>query len=69
MHNTDLLADYLDRHEAAKALNCHWRTLLRYESQPDGLPSVIIAGRKYYPIAELRAFIARRIRRPNQRAA
>ena len=31
MHNTDLLADYLDRHEAAKALNCHWRTLLRYE--------------------------------------
>lgn len=66
---TDLLADYLDRHEAAKALKCHWRTLLRYESQPDGLASVIIGGRKYYPIAALREFIASRILRPNQRAA
>lgn len=64
----DLLGDYLDRHEAAKALHCHWRTLLRYESLPDGLGSVIIGGKKYYPIA-LREFIARRIRRPNQRRA
>ena len=69
MTKTDLLVDYLDRHEAAKALKCHWRTLRRYELEPDGLASVHIGGRKYYPIAELRAFIARRIRRPNQRAA
>ena len=69
MTTTDLLADYLTRDEAAKALKCHWRTLHRYEREPDGLASVLVGGRKYYPIAELRAFIARRIRRPNQRAA
>ena len=33
------------------------------------LAHVLIGGRKYYPIAELKAFIARRVRRPNQRAA
>ena len=64
-----LLDDYIHWKDAAAECRCHPRTLSRLEQQPDGLPSVIIAGRKYYPIAALREFIARRIRRPNQRAA
>jgi hypothetical protein len=41
------------------------RTLARYRSEPDGLPYVKFRGRVYIPIDEGRAWLARRIRRPN----
>ncbi len=45
---TDLLAEYIDRPALAKALKCSERTIARYEKQ--GLPSLMIAGRKHHPL-------------------
>jgi hypothetical protein len=41
------------------------RTLGRYDRLSDGLPFVMIAGRKYRPLKACREWLARRIRRPN----
>ncbi len=41
------------------------RTVARYENEPDGLPSLIIGGRRKYRIESVRAWLERRERRPN----
>jgi hypothetical protein len=43
------------------------RTIARYENEPDGLPSVMIAGRKYYRRAVVREWLLKRERHPNPR--
>lgn len=45
------------------------RSLARYEKQPDGLPFVLLGGRKYRPVKACRAWLERRIRKPNPRRA
>jgi len=60
-----LLDDHLDRPGLAADWHCSTRTIARYEQLPDGLPYVIIGGRKWYPIQAARDFMARRLRRPN----
>jgi hypothetical protein len=47
--------------------DCTRRTLARYEI--DGLPYVLVAGRKYRPLAASRQWLANRIRKPNPRRA
>jgi hypothetical protein len=59
-----LLADFATRAELAAELGCHERTIARYEALPNGLPSVTIAGRKLYRVADVRAFIENRIKSP-----
>jgi hypothetical protein len=59
-----LLAGYMTRAELAAELDCHERTIARYEGLPDGLPSVTIAGRKLYRLADVRAFIENRFTTP-----
>ncbi len=65
----NILADYLDRPSLARELNCSERTLFRYETEPDGLPSLMIAGKRYYCRAAVLDFLARREHRSNTRRA
>ena len=69
MTTADLLDGLIPRPEAARQLDCSERTLARWENLPNGLPSIIIAGRKFYRIAAIRDFIASRERKPNPRRA
>ncbi|EJW11722.1 hypothetical protein A33M_2919 [Rhodovulum sp. PH10] len=62
-----LLEGYLTRPELARELGVHTKTVERYESQPNGLPSVTIGGRKYYRRTAVLAWIESRERKPNQR--
>ena len=59
------LADYMPKAAFAAELGCHERTNDNYRKMPDGLPSLVIAGRVYIPIADARDWIARRVHRPN----
>jgi hypothetical protein len=53
--------------ELASQWGCTRRTLTRYESEADGLPYVIVAGRKFRPRKACQAWLAKRVRLPNPR--
>jgi hypothetical protein len=67
VNSQDLLSGFVDRPTLAEQLGCCDRTLKRYESEPDGLPHMILAGRKLYPVAGVQAWLAKRVVRPNPR--
>jgi len=69
MSTGNLLDDYLSRAELASELGVVTRTISRYENQPDGLPSVLIGGRKLYRLQSVRKWIEQRERCPNPRRA
>lgn len=69
MANTDFLSEYSHHTETAAALNVSPRTLARYESEPNGLPYVMIGGRKYHHTETVRNWITKRMRRPNPKRA
>jgi hypothetical protein len=62
-----LLSMYLDREALAQQLGCSGRTLARYEDAPNGLPSLTVGGRKFYRIAAVQDWLAKRERKPNPR--
>lgn len=64
-HDMALLDEYLTRRQLAEELEISYRTIMRYESEPDGLPSVRIGAKVRYRISDVRAWIERRTRRPN----
>lgn len=45
------------------------RTLRRYDNEADGLPFVIVSGRKWRPVRLCQKWLAARIKRPNPRRA
>ena len=57
----ELIAD----EDLAKQWNCTTRTLRRYESEANGLPFVVVGGRKYRLVMASAEWLARRVRRPN----
>jgi hypothetical protein len=67
MSDVGLLDEYRNRAELAHELRCSERTIWRYENLPDGLPSVLIAGRKFYRIEAVRDWLGKRERRPHPR--
>jgi len=69
MSETGILADYLDRAALARELNCSTRSIARYELEPDGLPSLLIAGKRYYRRGAVLEFLSKRERKPNPRRA
>ena len=69
MNDVGILDGYVDRAELARQMRCSERTIWRYENLPDGLPSVMIGGRKFYPVAGVKAWLAKREQRPNPRRA
>lgn len=64
-----LLDDYQRPEETAKQLHVTLRTIARYESEPEGLPYVLIGGRKWHHIPTVRAWLAGKMRHPNKRRA
>lgn len=64
-----ILDGYLTIDRLAAEMNVSVRTIARYEREPDGLPSTMIGGRKYYRIASVQAWLTKRERRPNPRRA
>jgi hypothetical protein len=62
-----LLAGCVSRNDLAKALGVCARSISRYESRPNGLPSMVIGGRKLYRLESVRAWIDAQERRPNPR--
>ena len=69
METTNLLAGYVDRATLAQQLKCSERTIARYESVTNGLPSTMIAGRKLYRLASVQEWLLARELRPNRRRA
>ena len=67
MSDVGIMEAYLDRASLAGELRCSERTIARYENLPDGLPSTIIAGRKFYRVVAVREWLNRRERHPNKR--
>ena len=65
MEPGDLLKDYRDRRGLAKGLKTSERSIARYEDLPDGLPAVLIGGRKYYHVPTVMEWLQRRTKRPN----
>lgn len=63
----DIYDDHTDRPGLAKAWRCSERTIARYENQPDGLPSLTLAGRKYYNLKKAWEWLAKREHMPNPR--
>ena len=53
--------------ELAKKWRCTRRTLARYDRLPDGLPYIMIAGRKYRSQKRSREWLARQMQHPNPR--
>ena len=61
----NILADYLNRDALAAELGVSARTVARYETEANGLPSVMIGGRRKYKIDSVKAWLERRERKPN----
>lgn len=64
MTKTDLLQDYVDRQTLAGELGVTERTVWRYENQPDGLPNLMIGGRKLYRRSSVQAWLDAREDKP-----
>jgi hypothetical protein len=69
MTDTNLLSDYLDRQQLAAQLRVSTKTISRYESQPNGLPSLKVGARKLYRLDAVRRWLESRETRPNPRRA
>lgn len=63
----DYLESLVSRAELAKELHVTERTIGRYETLPDGLPSMLIGGKKKYRMDSVIAWLEGRERRRNQR--
>lgn len=64
---TGILSGYMDRPTLAAELDCSERTVARYETMPDGLPSTLLAGRKLYRREIVSAWILARETKRNPR--
>jgi hypothetical protein len=64
---TDFLADYPDRATLAQRWQVCPRTISRYENEPNGLPNLMLGGKKRYPWRDACAWLEARVRRPNPR--
>jgi hypothetical protein len=63
-----ILEGFTTEAEFAHANNVHLRTIKRYRDEKDGLPFLIWGGRVYIPTEHARAWLMKRIRRPNPTA-
>lgn len=60
-----LLEGYISKADLARELDVHPKTIERYESLPNGLPSTLIGGRKLYRRTSVIAWLEARERKPN----
>ena len=62
---SNILENFVTRAALAADLNVSERTIWRYENLPNGLPSVLIGGRKLYRRESVLAWLAKRERTRN----
>src|SRR5689334_6241674 len=62
-----LVGELWPKKETARQLKCVERTVDRYEREPNGLPFVMVGGKKYHKPASVRAWLAARERQLNPR--
>jgi hypothetical protein len=62
-----LIGELWSKAETARQLSVVPRTIDRYEREPNGLPFVMIGGKKYHNPASVRAWLAAREKHPNLR--
>lgn len=62
---TNLRENLLTRADLAAQLGISERSIWRYENGPNGIPSLMLGGRKYYRIADVQDWLERRVVRPN----
>jgi len=55
----NLRENLLTRPELAASLGISERSVWRYERRPGGIPSILLGGRKYYDIADVKAWLER----------
>lgn len=67
MQAFEIMTDYVDRAQLATALRVSPRTVMRMEQRPDGLPSLIVGGRKFYRVSSVKDWLAKRETHPNPR--
>jgi hypothetical protein len=65
MPDENFLDNYPTRKTLAKLWGVHPRTLMRYQREPDGLPSLMLGGNARYPWKECCEWLERRVKRPN----
>lgn len=63
--SSGLLDGFYTRKQLAKELRVTERTIQRYQTLRDGLPSILIGGRTMYRRDDVRAFLARQVKHPN----
>jgi hypothetical protein len=61
----NILDGFLPEEDFAKANGICRRTSARYRKQPDGLPYTEFGGRIFIDVPGARAWLERRVRRPN----
>ena len=64
---TNILADYIRRDEFAREHNISLRTVDRYRSEKNGLPSLMFGGFVYIHRPGAAQWLERRLRRANPR--
>jgi hypothetical protein len=60
-----ILKGYLNREQLAGELGCTTRTIWNYEKLPNGLPSLMLGGKRLYRIEAVQEWLARRESQPN----
>lgn len=65
MTNSDLLSEFVTRDELAKILGISPRTIARYSTVPNGLPSLVIGGRVRYRLSSVSKWLESREKHPN----
>jgi len=64
---TGLLEDFIDRSQLMADFKVTSRTINRYENQPNGLPNIVIGGRKLYRRSAVIDWVKSKERKPNPR--
>ncbi|WP_442577757.1 helix-turn-helix domain-containing protein [Mesorhizobium sp. ASY16-5R] len=62
---TALLDGYLTRDELAREMGLNPRTIIRYQNQPDGLPSTKFGKRVFFKRESVARWIEKHERHPN----
>jgi hypothetical protein len=67
-NSASILSDFILQRMFAEANGLSEKTVSRYRKQPDGLPYLEWGGQIYIgPLDETRAWLMRRVKRPNPR--
>ncbi|MHC2298225.1 helix-turn-helix domain-containing protein [Rhizobium mongolense] len=65
MTGNDILSEFVSREDLATLLKISPRTIARYSTLPNGLPSLMIGGRAMYRLSSVQKWLESREKQPN----